>query len=217
MKISVVMPTANRKDHIRGAVESILAQDYTDWELIIKEGASGSGYDAIRDLLADKRITYLYSHDTGISNAVNTALRLVTGELINWANDDDRLYPYAFSEAVSLIGDKKWLYGRIDFYSGPHKVGGMGYRGTLAQLRAGNFIPQPSVFWRRELLSSVGQMDESLPYAQDYDYWIRLMKAHPDYAYSEKPLAMYHFHDDQILKKHASEQSAFAQRIAQTI
>lgn len=214
--ISVIMPSMNRATHIRGAVEAVLAQTYTDWELIIKEGGIGEGYDAIKDLLTDKRITYIYSHDTGISNAFNIGLKLASGEIFNWANDDDRLLPNTFEKVIASIGDKEWLYGKIAFCRGEQKVGEMGHAGAFEQLKSGNFVPQPSVFWTRKALERIGYMNENLKYAQDYEYWLKLMQ-HFEPVFIDEILANYHFHPDQILAQHMDEQRLQARQVAQSI
>ncbi len=217
MKISVIMPTKDRGVYLREAIDAILAQTHTDWELIIKESGLGSGYSAVKDLLSDKRITYVYSHDTGISQAFNTGLKLAVGEIFNWANDDDLLLPNAFETVVASIGEKKWLYGKIACFSKDKRVGEMGYAGTVQQLKTGNFVPQPSVFWTREAFEKIGYMNEGLRYAQDYEYWLKLMLEYPDYVFVDRILARYRFHPDQMSSLHQTEQVNEARLIAQSL
>lgn len=217
MKVSIIMPTYNRPTYIKGAVKSILSQSYTDWELIIKEGGPGLGYSAVNNLLVDKRIIYVYSHDTGISNAFNTGLKLASGEIFMWANDDDILLSNTINLVINNIKQYQWGYGRIKFIKNGKPVSDFGHAGTLDQLKRGNFIPQPAVFWTRQAFERIGYMNETYKFSQDYDYWLRLMKEYPDYYYTDEILAHYNLHDDQILTKYKSEQLQQAEAIARSI
>lgn len=69
--ISVLMPTFNRPNFIRGAVEAILAQDYPDFEIIVKDGG-----ESIEHLLpSDPRVKYIWNKDRGITDAMNQAMK----------------------------------------------------------------------------------------------------------------------------------------------
>ena len=210
------MPTFNREKMIKKSVLSVLGQTHKDLELIIKEGGEGKGYEAIKDI-KDKRLIYIYSHDTGISHAFNIGLKLASGDVFMWCNDDDILLPETLEIVSNRIGDKMWGYGRIEMYKDGVKKGEMGSPATLNDLRRFNPIPQPAVFWRREAFEKVGYMDETMKYAQDFDYWVRLMKEYPDYVFIDKVLAHYTLHDDQILSKAKSEQTRYALQVQKSI
>ena len=217
MKFSIVMPSFNRPDMILRSVQSVLDQTYTNLELIIKESGEGKGYDSIKHVLSDKRIKYLYSRDRGISEAVNIALRSSTGDIFMWCNDDDLLLPSTLQTVVDNIKDYKWGYGKIYMFRDGRKCGEMGYPVELHQLKKGNLIPQPAVFWTREAFKKIGYMNEAMPYSQDFEYWVRLMKEYPKYCFIDSILAHYTIHDGQILNKAKNAQLAEAEKVYRMI
>lgn len=201
------MPTLNREVFIRGAILSVLNQTYENYELIIKDG--GDCYCHIRDLLnKGKEIIYIKSKDKNLSHAFNQGLKMATGDIICWANDDDLLYPDTFEKVIKNF-IKDWLYGKIDIYKNNEKVGEMGCPCDYETLKKTNVIPQPAVFWSKKVFENVGYMDEAYPYAQDYDYWLRIIRKYPDYVFLNESLARYNLHDEQILKRKGSEQDYF--------
>src|SRR5574343_1731659 len=115
-KFTIVMPTCNNEIHDRfdflyEAVNSIIAQDYKNWELIIKDGGTHPAlmYEAIP---ADDRILYIHGKDSGITEAINTAFALAHGDIYHWFNDDDIMAPGTLSYVVEQIEGYDWLYGR---------------------------------------------------------------------------------------------------------
>lgn len=217
MKFSVIMPSFNRADRIFQSVESVLNQAYTDWELIIKEGGKGEGFDVIKHLLYDKRIKYFYSQDRGISEAVNIAMREARGDIFIWCNDDDLLLPNALKTITDKIGEYKWGYGKIRMMKNGVRVREMGYPVEIHQLKSGNVIPQPAVFWTRETFEKIGYMNESMQYSQDFEYWVRLMKEYPKYCFIDEILAEYTLHDGQILNKLKDKQLIEAEKVYKLI
>jgi len=206
---SILMPTKNRQNHIEKAVNSVLNQTYQDFELIIKDG----GEPVFNILKKDKRIKYIYSFDNGISQAVNEALRLASGNIFLWANDDDCLLPDALEKILSKINGYQWGYGKIKILKDGKEVSQMGSFCDLTTLLKANYIPQPTVFWTREAFNKVGFFDEDLLFTQDYDYWIRLMINFPKFCFIDDFLAEYNLHQDQILYKFSAKQNEEAFKI----
>lgn len=92
--VSIIMPTYNAGRYIEQAIESVLAQTYTRWELLIIDDASSDNTEAIVKAFADPRIRYKkverIGHPAGVRN---TGLRLAHGELIAFLDSDDLYYP----------------------------------------------------------------------------------------------------------------------------
>lgn len=212
------MPTFRRKAYIRDAVMALKSQTHDDWELLIKEGGEGEGHSVISDLIAeDNRIIYTHSKDKGITDAVNYCLRISTGDLFVWANDDDLLLPDTFKTIVENIGEYPWGHGKIKMTKNGQMVSEMGYQVTVEDLIDGNKIPQPAVFWTRKAYNEVGPMSCEQDLVSDYDYWTKLIKKYPDYKFINEYLAEYRLHDDQLTKKARSEQLRQANIIKQGI
>lgn len=203
MKFSVVMPTYNRPKYIREAVDSILSQD-VDLELIIMDGG-----ESIKHLLPeDDRIKYFNQKDKGITDAMNNGLKIATGDILSWANDDDMLVPGILKEVEEEMKDCQWLYGKISLTSG----GELGERWDKQRMWKVNIVPQPSVYWSRYAFNEVGLMDEENDLASDYAYWIKLGILYTP-KFLDKIMAIYRVHDDQITSKIPTEQLAQAERV----
>jgi pentatricopeptide repeat protein len=102
--VSVIMFCRNRVCSIRRAVESVLAQSYPNWELIIQDGASTDGTrEAIEAYTHDARIKLVSEKDTGPFDAMWRAYRRAQGELFGSCLSDEELYPHALSEGVNYF------------------------------------------------------------------------------------------------------------------
>jgi glycosyltransferase involved in cell wall biosynthesis len=105
--ISVIVPVYNIKDYISRCVDSILAQTYPDWELILVDDGSTDGSGEIIDAYAkaDARIKALHKENGGVSSARNLGLSHARGEYISIIDGDDWIEPALFQDAVdSLTG-----------------------------------------------------------------------------------------------------------------
>lgn len=204
------MPTFNRPQFINRAINAILSQSYENWELIIQNGG-----ESIKDIIPqDPRIKLFEEKDKGITDAMNKGMARATGDIFNWHNDDDEVAPNTFKIVVDSIKDHKWLYGYIYMTNGStgHYWGDK-WQG-LTRLVDGNHVPQPSVYWKRDLYEEVGGMDESEDLTSDYEYWLRFgSKYNP--LFLDRIMAFYHLHDDQITNKQTAEQIAQAKRTAE--
>lgn len=199
------MPTFNRGEYILDAVNSILNQK-VELELIIKDGG-----ESIEHLLPkDDRIKYIWNKDRGITDAINQAMEVSTGDIISWANDDDILEDGILEIVEKEITGHEWLYGKIALTSG----GELGSEWDLQRMLKVNIVPQPTVYWTRKAMEEVGKMDETNDLVSDYDYWLRLgMKYTPKFL--NMTMARYRVHEGQITSQIPEEQLAQAEKVRQ--
>ena len=80
--VTIIMPARNVAKYIRDAVQSVLDQEYSNWELLIVENASTDNTKEIINEFKDKRIKCLSTSIAGLSNARNIGLQMSQGELI---------------------------------------------------------------------------------------------------------------------------------------
>jgi glycosyltransferase involved in cell wall biosynthesis len=179
------MPTKDRPALILEAIAALQAQDFTDWELLIEDG----GESVESALPRDGRIKYMRQTDP-LDRRGNAALLQAQGELLNFHADDDILLPGALAHVSNVIGDCKWMYGRVNFGSGGQM---MGEPWDYARLKVQNYIPAPAVFWTRGARDIVGGWDISNPRSHDWDYWLRL-GARWEPLFSPRVLANYRVH-----------------------
>ena len=111
---SVIIPTYNRPNYLREAVDSVFAQTYPFIEILVIDDGSSDGGAATKSALkpylsADSlslpspKVTYLYQKNGGLVSAVNRGLGLAQGEYIQRLDDDDRLLPEKIARSVELL------------------------------------------------------------------------------------------------------------------
>ena len=111
-QVSVLMPTFKHAAFIRRAVESVHAQTFENWELLIVDDGSPDDTAALlQPLLADLRIRY-YRHDRnlGLGAALNTATRLARGGYLAYLPSDDVWYPDHLQSLVAVLGEQPEVY-----------------------------------------------------------------------------------------------------------
>ncbi|MBC1296726.1 glycosyltransferase family 2 protein, partial [Nostoc sp. UCD122] len=101
--ISVTMTTYNHDKYIGEAVESILNQTYTNFELIIVNDGSNDKTDEIIRKFRDERITYIYQENQGTSSAINRAILNSRGKYIAFMSGDDICYPHRLETQYNYL------------------------------------------------------------------------------------------------------------------
>jgi len=89
MKISVITAVYNARDTIADAIESVLAQDYPDVELVVIDGASTDGTKALLESYRDKINVFVSEPDNGIYDALNKGIKHATGDVVGFLHADD--------------------------------------------------------------------------------------------------------------------------------
>jgi len=205
--VSVVIPSRNRAQMLARALDSILTQTYSNFEIIIVSDGSTDNTDEIVASFDDPRITYL-KHDKakGASAARNTGLKIVRGEYICFLDDDDEWVPDKLKQQLAIIEgteDKLGLvYGGIEYYRDGKLI-----KTRLPENKGYIFDKMldrqalgacPTIMLKRAVLDKVGLFDESLPRGNDGDYWRRITK-HFEVDFVPEVVARIHLgHDDRI-------------------
>lgn len=211
MKFSILMPTFDRKEFLRGAVEAVLAQSYQNYELIVKEGCKKTVFNVL-DGLDLSKVTLIFNEDMGITDAMNQMLEFASGDIFMWANDDDRLRPKALEIIAKSIGNYQWGFAKMRTTDG--RV--LGCPANLESLKNGNCICQPTVFWTRRAYQKVGKFNENLDLVSDYEYWVRLMREFPPIFINEV-IAIYGVHKYQLTNTKQSLQLSQAEIVRESI
>lgn len=198
--VSIVTPSFNQREFLEDNLLSVKRQDYPNLEHIVIDGGSTDGsLDVLKKYNAD--IIWVSGPDNGQSNAINKGFRMAKGKIIGWLNSDDIYLSGAIRTAVAeLIGNPQIgaVYGYVE------KIDDKGTK--IGELKSPeyerqklysnpNFIWQPTVFIKREVLDKVGHLDENLHYVMDYDLWLRIGMI-ADFKLIPEFLAAARFHDD---------------------
>jgi glycosyltransferase involved in cell wall biosynthesis len=207
--VSIIVPTFNRTDFIGTAIQSVFAQSFVDWELLIADDGSDPDTLAyLRTLEAPPLIRVLSLPHSGNPPAVrNAALRQARGEYVAFLDSDDVWLPGKLQAQIAALRSgttRQWSYTgftMVDSSGAP--LTGSGARAWPAiagpfldaLLRGEPLIMQSSVMVRRELLQSVGGYDEELPVCGDYALWIRLAQ-HSEIELIDAPLVLVRRHNN---------------------
>lgn len=182
MKVSIITTCYNRAGTIRGAIESVLAQDYPDIEYIVVDGASEDGsIDVIKEY--EGRIATVVSEpDGGMYEAINKGIRLATGDVVGLLHSDDFLYDnQVVSRIVSRLEETgaDFLYGNGLFVNAGNTdkvvrnwIGGA-YR--VWKVRHGWLPLHPTCYIRREAIEKRGLYNETFKIAADSDFLFRYL------------------------------------------
>ena len=109
-KISIILPTYNSDNVLENAINSVKAQTYENWELLIIENGKKGQAEQIARKINDERIKYIYQEEPNVSNARNVGLEKATGEYIAFIDSDDQ-YEINFLEKMisNMIKNKSQL------------------------------------------------------------------------------------------------------------
>ena len=189
-KISIITPSYNQGDFIEETLRSVLLQNYPNTEYIVLDGGSN---DNTVDILEryDEFIDYWVSErDNGQADAIYRGIEMATGDIIAYINSDDFYYPgtlFKVAKGFIKYRDSRWLTGKtvfVDEESAPKKDQPRYLPINMFTMTYfGNFVTQPSTFWKKELFSSVGGFDRALRFSFDYELFLKFLKI-------ERPLWM---------------------------
>ncbi len=179
---SIITPSFNQAKYLRRTIESVLNQEFSNFEYIIIDGGSTDGSQAIiQDY--ENRLSYWESKpDKGQTDAINKGFSRARGKYLAWLNSDDVYRPNALKEAADYLEqhpETGLVYGDCDFIDAQDQVIGHfpAAQTDYKRLRRGYVhVPQQSSFFRAELWKKVGPLDPTFYFAMDYDLWVRLAK-----------------------------------------
>ena len=182
MKISVITAVYNAKDTVREAIESVLAQDYADVELVVIDGASTDGTKELLESCRDRIDVLISEPDEGIYDALNKGIRHASGDVIGFLHADDLFADTGILSRVahtfSDLGSDA-IYGDLVYVSKtePDKVVRYWQSGdySLQKLKHGWMPPHPTFYVRRSVYEQHGSFDTSFRIAADYDCMLRFL------------------------------------------
>ena len=205
--VSVIIPTYNRGWIIQEAIDSVLDQDFSDYELIVVD--DGSGDNTLEILGAyGKAIAVLHQSNKGVSAARNRGIAEASGRLIAFLDSDDLWLPGKLATQVkffeenadALINQTQEIWIRNGLRVNPkkrhHKFSGMIFERSLALC----LVSPSAVMLKKNLFDTVGVFDEHLPACEDYDLWLRISCRYPVHLIDSPLIIKRGGHDDQLSK-----------------
>lgn len=215
--VSVVMPLWQpHARHLREAVESLLAQTMSDWELVVVEDPSAASAAEVLSSFNDPRIVHIVNRErTGLAAQRARCMEAARCDLIALLDGDDVCEPerlaiqmqyLAAHPHVAAVGSQLTI---IDPDSQPFAMRDYPLESTAvaAAMRTYNALAQPSVMVRRAAVLAVGNYRDDFPACEDYDLWCRLVVG--GYAIANVPQRLLRY------RRHAAQMKS--RRLQQTL
>lgn len=218
-KVSISIPTYNRQDLLPFAIESVLAQTYTDWELIVcDDGSTDDTPELMQQYQQDSRIRYLrHPQNIGKSNNMRSGFDAAQGDYFIKFDDDDRLTPEFLAKTVEIlekhsqvdfVGTDHWLIDvnnqrnpeatrlNSQFWGRTNRL-----EGVVENLLEVVFVKQVfqigATLFRRQALVDLNYMRPNLQNCEDNDLLVRLALANKTGYYLPELLMEYRIHGGQ--------------------
>lgn len=177
-RVSIVMPVHNGARWLADAIESVLAQDFADFELILVDDASHDASPAIMAAAAarDPRVTLLrLDTNVGLPAALNHGFAAARGELHSWTSDDNLLRPHMFTRLVATLDaqtDADIVHADFTLIDDAGTQLGRSRVGPIDRLLYGNNVGA-CFLYRARVTEALGGYDTQLFGVEDYDFWLR--------------------------------------------
>jgi len=203
-RVSVIVPAYNAAVYLPFAIDSVLAQTYSDWEVVIVDDGSTDHTRAVVDSYRPKlqdRLHYIHQPNRGLPAARNTGIRAAHGEFIALLDADDVWLPHRLERGVAAMDadpSAGLVHARVvrinaqGTVTGELKVEPEYMSGGIARhvyTRRAHIVC-PTVLFRRSCLQTAGWFDESMQATEDRDLWFRIALRYK-VAYINEVLAYY--------------------------
>jgi glycosyltransferase involved in cell wall biosynthesis len=212
-KVSILMSVYNREKYLARSLESVLCQDFEDFEFIVwDDGSTDKSIDILRDYEAmDDRMRVIYHHHLGTPYPLLLAAREARGEYLGWVDSDDRIDRETLTETVAVLDafpDVGLVYTHCKLIDECGRIVGKSRSSLLPYTDLGmltEFLTFHFRLLRKSIYDSVGGIDESIRYSFDYDLCLRICEI--TRVYQLKRFLHYHrVHRNSITKEHRMEQ-----------
>ncbi|MEM7376180.1 MAG: glycosyltransferase [Pseudomonadota bacterium] len=208
-RVSVVVPTHNRRHTLEAALDSVAAQTHTPHETIVVDDGSDDGTTAWLRAKRPKVIT-VQQANRGVSAARNRGIALATGDWIALLDSDDAWQPTKLAVQLAALRtapdhrlchtDEIWIRNgvRVNPKRRHAKHGGHIFRHCLPLCA----ISPSAALIHRSVFDDIGPFDEALPACEDYDYWLRLCSREPVLYVDQQLVIKSGGHADQLSRRY---------------
>ena len=207
--VSVVIPSYNRVETLKRALDSVLSQARpADEIIVVDDGSTDSTAEMIKNKFPD--VVYLYQKNSGVSAARNLGIAHASSEWIALLDSDDEWLPKKLQRQLALLENSNelkvchteeiWVRNgkRVNQMKKHEKAGGWIYQRCLPMCA----MSPSSIVIHRSVFDRVGLFDEDLPACEDYDLWLKICSLYP-VIYLEEPLIVkYGGHEDQLSRRY---------------
>lgn len=218
--VTVLMPVFDGAAYLREAIDSILSQTFTDFELLVIDDGSKDETPEILASVDDRRLRVLRNeHNEGLVRALNRGLDRARGRFIARMDADDVSLPMRLAKQIEYLETNaevgavgSWVaemdtgHSRVwEYPTQPDEV--------RAKLLFGCPVAHPSIVLRSEFFETHGlRYDEAYPHAEDYELWMRASEHFP-IANLAEPLVRYRLHHESVSHRNDPLQQKSTEKI----
>lgn len=183
---SVIIPTFNRGEGVRRALDSLVSQTYKDFEVLVcDDGSTDNTKEIVEGYKSDLNIQYIWNENSGSpARPRNIGITAAKGEWLSFLDSDDWWYPEKLATCLKYCNQADLIYHDMDIFTPQgkafSKLKGRPLTGNRFQslLLDRNAICNSSAVLRKTIAERAGPVSESrsLFAVEDYDYWLRISK-----------------------------------------
>jgi len=186
--VSIIIPTYNRAEDLKRALQSVFDQTFTNWEVVVVDNHSVDDTDSLVKSFNNQKIKLFKIHNRGIISASrNLGLKHALGEYIAFLDSDDWWLPKKLEESIKyMIQGADIVYHDLFYVTKPdqrfnwRRVRGRKLKSPVFYdlLESGNALPNSSVVVRKKLLNEIKGLseDKDMVSSEDYDAWLRIAR-----------------------------------------
>lgn len=205
--VSVVIPLYNDEKYISKAIESVLNQTYSDYEIIVvNDGSTDNGMEIVNSF-GDK-VRKINKKNGGLASALNAGIRKAKGEYIAWLSSDDLFLPQKLEMQMSYFNSNPDTLALCTNYFNYFKENDVCAITTFKEpaniekqterLFAHNYVNGSTFIAHKSLFDKVGLFEEPCPYFEDWEMWFRITMADIRIPILKEPLGVRVVHKSQM-------------------
>lgn len=203
--VSIIIPTYNRGDLLKEAVQSCIAQTYRPIEcIVVDDGSTDNTTEVVNELMKKNTysftLIYIFQQNSGSQVARNTGTAASKGEFIQYFDSDDLLYPDKIQNQVNFLNENKLCDGVWGGWAKgtPPKneiITSLAREDLLTQLLTGHCIHTLSFLMRRKLVERIGPWDVTIKRNQEIDFQVHGLLVGANYQYQSQICGLWRIHD----------------------
>jgi glycosyltransferase involved in cell wall biosynthesis len=207
--VTVVIPAYNSARYITQALDSVKAQTFSDYEVIVVNDGSDDAEELERIVRSHPLpVIYLSQENKGVSAARNAAIRIARGEFYAQLDADDQWTPDYLDVQLRILKDNPdvaLVYPNATII-GDESTSGLEFMKvspsegdvTFESLVRQKCVVMTCVTARMSAIRAAGMFDESIRSCEDFDLWVRIVKNVGPIVYHRRPLALYRRHEGSL-------------------
>lgn len=212
--VSVCIVTYNSALTVIETLESVKSQTYADVELIVSDDCSTDDtVQVIRNWLQQNSCRFVHTEllvvesNTGVAGNCNRACRAANGKWIKILAGDDKLYDTYVEKMLDYISDNpesEIVFSRMTPFGAENLIRlsygyfNLSHKAFKYKLLLGNFLQAPAAMIRKSTYDELGGFDETIPFIEDWPFWIHALMENKNFSFNDVPLVYYRVSENSL-------------------